>query len=138
VRRAVQAGVFGKLINVESRLRPWGRCGGPAGGGYPAGRGEKEPVRGGAGAGEYRRGWRNEAAFGGGGLYDWGSHFVDQLWRLVWPAKPVRVYGQLRGNVWSRDCDDFARVLIDFDNGVVGLIEVNTTTSRPLPRWHVD
>lgn len=119
VRQAVQSGVFGKLINVESRLGQWSSCVGPA-------------------AREYRPNWRNEAAFGGGGLYDWGSHFVDQLWRLIWPAKPARVFAQLRGNVWTKDCDDFARVCIDFDNGVAGLVEINTTTTRPLPRWHLD
>jgi scyllo-inositol 2-dehydrogenase (NADP+) len=119
VRQAVESGVLGKLINVESRLGQWSSCVGPA-------------------AKEYRPNWRNEAAFGGGGLYDWGSHFVDQMWRLVWPAKPVRVFGQLRGNVWSRECDDFARVCIDFDNGAAGLVEINTTTTRPLPRWHLD
>jgi predicted dehydrogenase len=119
VRDAVRSDAFGKLINVESRLGQYASCVGPA-------------------AREYHPSWRNEAAFGGGGLYDWGSHFVDQLWRLVWPAKPVRVFAQLRGNVWTRDCDDFARILIDFDNGVVGLCEINTTTTRPLPRWHLD
>jgi scyllo-inositol 2-dehydrogenase (NADP+) len=119
VRQAVQSGIFGKLINVESRLGQWSSCVGPA-------------------AREYRPNWRNEAAFGGGGLYDWGSHFVDQIWRLLSPAKPVRVFAQLRGNVWSSDCDDFARVCIDFDNGVVGLVEINTTTTKPLPRWHLD
>jgi predicted dehydrogenase len=119
VRRAVQSGRFGKLINVESRLGQWSSCVGPA-------------------AREYRPNWRNEASFGGGGLYDWGSHFVDQLWRLVWPAKPARVFAQLRGNVWSTDCDDFARVCVDFDDGVAGLVEINTTTTRPLPRWHLD
>jgi predicted dehydrogenase len=119
VRAAVASGVFGRVINVESRLGQWASCVGPA-------------------AREYRPNWRNEGAFGGGGLYDWGSHFVDQLWRLMWPAKPVRVYGQLRGNVWSSDCDDFARLLIDFDNDAVGLVEINTTTTRPLPRWHLD
>ena len=119
VREAIQCGVFGKLINVESRLGQFASCVGPA-------------------ATEYRPGWRNEFAFGGGGLYDWGSHFVDQLWRLLWPARPVRVFAQLRGNVWTSDCDDFARMLIDFDNGAVGLCEINTTTSRPLPRWHID
>jgi predicted dehydrogenase len=56
----------------------------------------------------------------------------------MWPARPVRVFAQLRGNVWTTDCDDFARVLIDFDNGAVGLCEINTTTACPLPRWHVD
>ena len=119
VKAAIDSGAFGKLINVESRLGQFASCVGPA-------------------AREYHPNWRNEWSFGGGGLYDWGSHFVDQLWRLLHPAKPVRVYAQLRGNVWSADCDDFARVLIDFDNGVVGLVEINTTTSRPLPRWHLD
>jgi len=119
VRQAVQSGRFGKLINVESRLGQWSSCVGPA-------------------AREYRPNWRNEAAFGGGGLYDWGSHFVDQVWRLLWPAKPARVFAQLRGNVWTRDCDDFARLCIDFDNDVAALVEINTTTTRPLPRWHLD
>jgi predicted dehydrogenase len=119
VQSALAAGTFGKLINIESRLGQWSSCVGPA-------------------AREWRPGWRNEAAFGGGGLFDWGSHFIDQLWRLMLPAHPARVFAQLRGNVWTRDCDDFARVIIDFDNGACGLMEVNTTTTRPLPRWHID
>jgi len=119
VKEAIRSGAFGKVINVESRLGQFASCVGPA-------------------AREYHPTWRNEAAFGGGGLYDWGSHFVDQIWRLLWPAKPVRVFAQLRGNVWTSDCDDFARIMIDFDNGVVALCEINTTTTRPLPRWHVD
>jgi predicted dehydrogenase len=117
--QAIQSGVVGKVFNVESRLGQWASCVGPA-------------------AVEYRPGWRNEAAFGGGGLFDWGSHFIDQLWRLMLPARPLRVFAQLRGNVWTSDCDDFARICIDFDNGAVGLVEINTTTMLPLPRWHVD
>jgi predicted dehydrogenase len=119
VKSAIESGVFGKVVNVESRIGQWASCVGPA-------------------AKEWRPGWRNEASFGGGGLYDWGSHFVDQLWRMMLPAKPTRVFAQLRGNVWSSDCDDFARVCIDFDNGAVGMVEINTTTTRPLPRWHID
>ena len=119
VKSAIDAGTFGRVINIESRIGQWASCVGPA-------------------ATEWRPGWRNEASFGGGGLYDWGSHFVDQLWRIMLPAKPVRVFAQLRGNVWTTDCDDFARVLIDFDNGAVGMCEINTTTTRPLPRWHID
>jgi len=119
VKQAVDSGALGKIINVESRLGQWGSCVGPA-------------------AREYRPTWRNEAAFGGGGLYDWGSHFIDQLWQLMFPASPVRIFAQLRGNVWTKDCDDFARVLINFDNGAVGMVEINTTTTRPGPRWHVD
>jgi scyllo-inositol 2-dehydrogenase (NADP+) len=120
VNNAIASGLLGpRVFNVESRLGQWSSCVGPA-------------------AREYRPNWRNEAAFGGGGLYDWGSHFVDQIWRLMFPARPMRVFAQLRGNVWSSDCDDFARICIDFDNGSVGMVEINTTTTRPLPRWHVD
>ncbi|MEA2734840.1 MAG: scyllo-inositol 2-dehydrogenase [Humisphaera sp.] len=119
VKQAIDAGTLGKVFNIESRIGQWASCVGPA-------------------AREWRPGWRNEAGFGGGGLYDWGSHFIDQLWRMMLPAKAVRVFAQLRGNVWTKDCDDLARVLIDFDNGAAGMVEINTTTTRPLPRWHID
>jgi predicted dehydrogenase len=124
LRHAIDSGALGRIFNVESRIGQWASCVGPA-------------------AKEWRPGWRNEASFGGGGLYDWGSHLVDQVWQLMLPAKPVRVFAQLRGNVWTRDCDDFARVLIDFDGeggsgGAVAHVEINTTTARPLPRWHID
>lgn len=118
LKSAIEAGLLGRLINIESRLHQWASCVGPA-------------------AREWRPNWRNEAAFGGGGLFDWGSHFVDQIIRLI-PAAPVRVYAQLRGNVWSSDCDDFCRIVIDFEGGAVGMVEINTTTTHPGPRWHVD
>jgi predicted dehydrogenase len=119
VKHAIESGTLGRVINVESRIHQWESCVGPA-------------------AKQWRPNWRNEAAFGGGGLYDWGSHLIDQLWRLMLPATPMRVFAQLRGNVWSKDCDDFARVCLDFDSGAVGMIEINTTTTQRLPRWHID
>lgn len=119
VKGAIDSGVFGRVINIESRIGQWASCVGPA-------------------AREYHPNWRNESAFGGGGLFDWGSHFVDQVLQLMRPSRPLRIFAQLRGNVWSKDCDDFARVCVDFDNGAVGLIEINTTTTLPLPRWHID
>ncbi|CAN5405187.1 Gfo/Idh/MocA family oxidoreductase [soil metagenome] len=121
VKSAIDSDVLGRVFNVESRLGQWASCVGPA-------------------AKEWRPNWRNESAFGGGGLYDWGSHFVDQMLLLMLPAKPQAVFAQLRGNVWSSDadCDDFARVCINFDNGATGLVEINTTTTRPLPRWQID
>jgi predicted dehydrogenase len=119
VRRAIESGTFGKLINIESRISQWASCVGPA-------------------ATEWHPQWRNQAAFGGGGLYDWGSHLLDQMWRMMLPARPMRLFAQLRSSVWSKDCDDFARVCIDFDNGAVGVVEINTTTTCPLPRWHID
>src|SRR5258707_3012137 len=57
VKAAIASGVLGKVFNIESRLGQWASCVGPA-------------------ATEYRPGWRNEAVFGGGALYDWGFHFI--------------------------------------------------------------
>ncbi|MBC8105306.1 MAG: Gfo/Idh/MocA family oxidoreductase [Anaerolineae bacterium] len=125
VKSAIEAGTFGRVFNVESRLGQWASCVGRA-------------------AKEWRPNWRNESAFGGGGLYDWGSHLVDQMLLLMQPATPKTVFAQLLANVWSSDpnCDDFARVCINFDGGAnggaIGLVEINTTTTRPLPRWHID
>lgn len=119
VRRLVEEGRLGTVFNIESRLGQWASCVGPA-------------------APEYRPGWRNERSFGGGGLYDWGSHFLDQLQVLKWPVPVARVFAQLRGNVWTSDCDDLARVCLDFADGTAALCEINTTTTRPLPRWHLD
>lgn len=118
LRRAIETDLFGRLINIESRLHQWASCVGPA-------------------AREWRPNWRNEVAFGGGGLFDWGSHLIDQIICLV-PHEPTRVFAQLRGNVWSSDCDDFCRLIINFDGGAVGMVEINTTTTHPGPRWHVD
>ncbi len=119
VKKAIDSGQLGRVFNIESRLGQWSSCVGPA-------------------AKEWRPGWRNEAAFGGGGLYDWGSHFIDQVCQLLLPAKPAKVFARLQGNVWSTDCDDFARVCMDFDNGCIAMVEINTTTTFPLPRWHID
>jgi scyllo-inositol 2-dehydrogenase (NADP+) len=119
VSSAIASNVFGKVINIESRLGQWASCVGPA-------------------AKDFHPNWRNEASFGGGGLFDWGSHFIDQIYLLMLPSVPTRLFAQLRHNVWSTDCDDFARVCLDFDNGAAALVEINTTTTFPLPRWHID
>lgn len=119
LRTAVQEGSLGKLINVESRLGQYASCVGPA-------------------AAEWRPQWRTEARWGGGGLYDWGSHFVDQVRLMLEPARCTCVFAQMRPGVWSRDCDDFARVCMEFSDGTVALVEINTLTHSALPRWHVD
>ncbi len=76
VRDAVAISAFGRVVNVESRLGQYASCVGPA-------------------AREYRPGWQR-----GGvrrrGLYDWGSHFVDQLWRSC--TRPARCKASRRNS----------------------------------------
>jgi len=78
--------------------------------------------------------WRCVAEAGGGMLYDWGIHLLDQI---LWIEKsPVtEVYCQLLKVKF--DVDDNFKLLLKFQNGLSALIEIDTYCFLPLPRWHV-
>lgn len=71
---------------------------------------------------EFRPHWRSEKAYGGGVLYDFGAHFLDQLLQLI--KSPVAdVYGELQMRRWSKEVDDSYLALIRFKDGVAAHIE---------------
>jgi predicted dehydrogenase len=72
------------------------------------------------------RGWLVDPAMAGGGpLYDIGSHRIDILNYLF--GMPARVTGLLSNVVHDLAVEDAATVMIDFENGVRGVVDV---------RWH--
>ena len=75
---------------------------------------------------EFRPQWRAEKKYGGGLLYDFGPHRIDQLLQLLdWP--PVRdVYCDLKSCVWSDEVDDYCLVIIRFEGGVTSHVETTT------------
>jgi 1,5-anhydro-D-fructose reductase (1,5-anhydro-D-mannitol-forming) len=62
---------------------------------------------------------------GGGPLFDIGSHRIDVLNFLF--GQPQRVSGHLSNAVHHHAVEDNATVMIDYDNGVRGVVDV---------RWH--
>lgn len=62
---------------------------------------------------------------GGGPLFDIGSHRIDLLNYFF--GTPARVTGQRSRTVHRREIEDSATVLIEYDNGVRGVVDV---------RWH--
>lgn len=115
VKRCLQRKQLGRIISIQSRIQNWGTMSG-------------------FGVECFYQNWRNERKWGGGGLYDWGSHLIDQLLQLPQP-RIRRVYANMQSGVFSRDCDDFFCASVDYADGSHALLEVNYMTMYPLPRW---
>jgi scyllo-inositol 2-dehydrogenase (NADP+) len=82
-------------------------------------------------------GWRASKADSGGILYDWPAHFVDQALQLV-PASVETVYCQIvERDRWNIDIGNYARLVINFANGVIYEIEVGNLAAIDKPRWYV-
>ncbi len=75
---------------------------------------------------EFRPQWRAEKRYGGGLLYDFGPHRIDQLLQLLDYPEVRDVYCELQGRVWSDEVDDYCLVVIRFANGVTSQVETTT------------
>lgn len=80
--------------------------------------------------------WRNQKEHGGGMVYDWGIHLLDQMLMLTSPRKIKSVYAELT-NVTNENCDDGFRATIIFDDGLSFYVEVATSNFIELPRWYM-
>jgi len=82
-------------------------------------------------------GWRAVKAQSGGILYDWPAHLVDQALQLV-PAEVHTVYCQIKErNRWDSDIGNYAKLLMEFSNGVLYEIEIGNLAAIGKPRWYV-
>jgi predicted dehydrogenase len=107
-RQAVEENRIGKVHMIQSRVH------GPNG---------------------YLHGWRRFKEQGGGMMYDWGVHLLDQiLWWIPTPVKQVQCHFR---SVLNPEVDDYFLCTIEFTDGLLALIEVGTLCLRPLPRWYV-
>lgn len=79
--------------------------------------------------------WRVKAKYGGGMLFDWGPHLVDQI-LLLMGKEPKGIFGVLQSGVWSKEVDDYFFAALDYDD-VLCKIECSNNARIPAPRWHV-
>ncbi len=80
-------------------------------------------------------GWRGHKPNGGGMLYDWGVHLLDQLMDLI--LEPVTSVTAHLVTVFSDEVDDNCKILLEFESGISALVEVSTNCFINLPRWHI-
>jgi predicted dehydrogenase len=117
VKEVLASGVIGKPYAIESR------------------------VQGSRGA---MHGWRGYKKNGGGMVYDWAVHLIDQMVMLFPEDKVVSVDAHLH-SIFTKDAtegepvdiDDNIKLFFRFDNGVSVILEMATNCFINQPRWHV-
>ena len=80
--------------------------------------------------------WRQDPKQGGGMVYDWGIHLLDQAVMLFPDAKIRSVYATLN-HVTNEQTDDGFFIDLTYDNGIHYTVEVGTSHFITLPRWLV-
>jgi predicted dehydrogenase len=118
VRKILETGLLGTVYSIESRkmgyMEGWATWGTP----------------------EFLPEWRVQRKYGGGLVYDWGSHLGDQLLQIA-PAPVESVYADTQSRVWSKEVDDHFKALIRFTDTSVATLEVSANAQLGLPRWLV-
>ncbi len=73
---------------------------------------------------------------GGGMLYDWGVHLLDQFCYMFPGAKIKSVFADIR-NIINEKVDDYFEVMLRFDNGVTATLELGTymLSDKAYEKW---
>lgn len=79
--------------------------------------------------------WRRKKSAGGGMLYDWGVHLIDQILDLF-SNKVTSVFCEF-SHITTNEVDDGFRLHLQFDDGKSALIEVGTCNYIMHPLWYV-
>lgn len=82
------------------------------------------------------RGWRATVEAGGGLLYDWGAHLIDQALQLV-PSRVEAVTCNLQYRGWGAEIGSYGHVQMRFENGVLYNVEISNLAWIDKPRWLV-
>lgn len=79
--------------------------------------------------------WRGEKEHGGGMLYDWGIHLIDQILQ-IYTEKIDRIYCTFE-HITNKEVDDGFRLEIYFENGADAHIETETYNFIAMPRFYM-
>ena len=109
MQKIVDSGEIGEMMNVESRVQ--GSRGIPSD-------------------------WRGQKQFGGGMLYDWGIHLLDQVLLLFKNAKIERIFCTF-DHITNEEVDDGFKLHLYFEGGREGYIEVGTYNFLAMPRFYM-
>jgi predicted dehydrogenase len=81
--------------------------------------------------------WHSDADVSGGAIFDWGSHFIDQILAIV-PSEVAHVSGLNQKRVWDHVTNaDHAQVTINFADGVMATFVNSDLAAARKPKFFV-
>ncbi len=80
--------------------------------------------------------WRGEKRYGGGMLYDWGIHLIDQMLMVFGFDKVDSVFCET-DNITNSEVDDGFKLTIRFTTGQKAYVEVGTYNFIAMPRFYL-
>ena len=80
--------------------------------------------------------WRGKKEHGGGMIFDWGIHLIDQAFGIVDDRKLERVYCKC-DHITNTEVDDGFKLDLYFEGDLTFRIEVCTTNFISLPRFYI-
>lgn len=84
----------------------------------------------------YMHEWHLYKKYGGGMIYDWGVHLIDQILFMMPKAKIKSIFADIK-NVLHEEVDDYFKIILKMDNGITVHIELSTYILDYQPRWLV-
>lgn len=108
-KAVVESGELGNIFSIQSRLH---------------------------GSGGIMHGWRGIKKHGGGMLYDWGVHFLDQI-LFMCGFDSVKSVTAAFSSVVNPEVDDYIFLLLDLKDGRRVQVEIGTYILKESPRWLV-
>ena len=80
--------------------------------------------------------WRKEKGHGGGMVFDWGVHLLDQALTMNDRNPLCSVYAHVT-HITNDECDDGFYTELRFADGLTYMVEVTTNNFITLPRWYI-
>ena len=81
--------------------------------------------------------WHSDAAVSGGAIFDWGSHFIDQILEII-PGKVDAVTGTNQKRLWNHVTNaDHADVAMTFSNGARATFTNSDLAAARKPKFYV-
>ncbi len=113
IKSLIEKGALGQIFLIESKMMTYGY----------------------GDFGVYRK-WRLKRHYGGGMLYDWGPHLIDQVLLLV-KSPIICVWGNLQSRLWSKEVDDHFMIVLQFKNGLIANIVASGDITLGGFRWFI-